>query len=178
MLCRGEGGAKVGTGVGGTMAIVGMSACVAPCRVSASASVSAPTAGSARSFLCGEAAGRGVARLRLPATQRSGAAVRRAAVAISTEERPPAEFLAKFQMHANDAGSTAVQVARLSWRIALLTKHLGPNKEDYSTQRGLQRLLGQRRNMLNYLYKSDRTKYDMVVEELGIRAKPPGKSGL
>jgi len=168
------GGGREGACERSEMAIVGMSA--VPCRVSASASVSAPRSGG-RSFLCGEAAGRGVVLARLPAAPRGATATRRATVAISTEERPPAEFLAKFQSHANDAGGSAVQVARLSWRISLLTKHLGPNKEDYSTQRGLQKMLGQRRSLLNYLYKSDRAKYDMVVEELGIRAKPPGGKG-
>lgn len=68
-----------------------------------------------------------------------------------------------------DTGSPEVQIALLSKRIKDLTEHLKIHKKDHHTRRGLLRLVGQRRRMLNYLKKSDIERYRAVIAKLGIR---------
>ena len=69
----------------------------------------------------------------------------------------------------NDTGSPEVQVAILTARIKDLTEHLKGNPKDFHSRRGLQKMVGQRRNMLNYLKKKDINRYRAVVEKLGLR---------
>ena len=69
----------------------------------------------------------------------------------------------------NDTGSPEVQVALLTARIRQLTEHFGTHKKDHHSRRGLLKLVGQRRRMLNYLKKSDIERYRKVVADLGIR---------
>lgn len=69
----------------------------------------------------------------------------------------------------NDTGSPEVQVAILTTRIKDLTEHLKGNPKDFHSRRGLQKMVGQRRNMLNYLKKKDINRYRAVVEKLGLR---------
>jgi small subunit ribosomal protein S15 len=70
---------------------------------------------------------------------------------------------------ATDTGSTEVQVALLSKRIADLTEHLKFHKHDHHTRRGLLLLVGRRRRLLNYLAKTDIARYRSLIERLGLR---------
>lgn len=68
-----------------------------------------------------------------------------------------------------DTGSPEVQVAILTTRIKDLTEHLKANPKDFHSRRGLQKMVGQRRNMLNYLKKKDISRYRAIIEKLGLR---------
>ncbi len=69
----------------------------------------------------------------------------------------------------NDSGSPEVQVAVLSARIEQLTQHLAAHKKDHHTRRGLLRLVGKRRRLLDYLHSRDFGRYKTLIEKLGIR---------
>jgi len=69
----------------------------------------------------------------------------------------------------NDSGSPEVQVALLSARIDQLTEHLGVHKKDHHSRRGLLRLVGKRRRLLDYLHSRDFSRYKGLIEKLGIR---------
>jgi small subunit ribosomal protein S15 len=69
----------------------------------------------------------------------------------------------------NDSGSPEVQVALLSARIEQLTQHLGSHKKDHHSRRGLMRLVGKRRRLLDYLHARDFGRYKTLIEKLGIR---------
>ncbi len=69
----------------------------------------------------------------------------------------------------NDTGSPEVQIAILSKRIADLTEHLKVHKNDHHSRRGLLKMVGRRRNLLNYLQKTDINRYRAIVEKLGLR---------
>ncbi len=69
----------------------------------------------------------------------------------------------------NDTGSPEVQIAILSKRIADLTEHLKIHKNDHHSRRGLLKMVGRRRNLLNYLQKTDINRYRAIVEKLGLR---------
>ncbi|HUA34509.1 MAG TPA: 30S ribosomal protein S15 [Candidatus Binataceae bacterium] len=69
----------------------------------------------------------------------------------------------------NDSGSPEVQVAVLSARIEQLTQHLASHKKDHHTRRGLLRLVGKRRRLLDYLHSRDFGRYKTLIEKLGIR---------
>jgi small subunit ribosomal protein S15 len=68
-----------------------------------------------------------------------------------------------------DTGSPEAQIALFTYRIKHLTEHLKENKKDNSTRMGLQRLVGKRRKMLDYLKGSDIERYRAIIKELGIR---------
>ena len=68
-----------------------------------------------------------------------------------------------------DTGSPEVQVAILTARIKELTEHLKANPKDFHSRRGLQKMVGQRRNMLNYLQKKDINRYRALIAKLGLR---------
>ena len=69
----------------------------------------------------------------------------------------------------NGTGSPEVQIAILSKRIADLTEHLKIHKNDHHSRRGLLKMVGRRRNLLNYLQKTDINRYRAIVEKLGLR---------
>jgi len=69
----------------------------------------------------------------------------------------------------NDSGSPEVQVALLSARIEQLTQHLAAHKKDHHSRRGLMRLVGKRRRLLDYLHGRDFGRYKTLIEKLGIR---------
>jgi len=71
--------------------------------------------------------------------------------------------------HEGDTGSPEVQIAILTKRITDLTEHLRTHKKDHHSRRGLLKMVGSRRNLLNYLMKKDVTRYRAVIEKLGIR---------
>ena len=79
------------------------------------------------------------------------------------------EIIDQFKLHENDTGSPEVQIALLSNRIKYLTDHFKVHKKDHHSRRGLLKLVGQRRRLLNYLKKKDAEKYKTVIKELGIR---------
>ncbi|MDC0246268.1 30S ribosomal protein S15 [Deltaproteobacteria bacterium] len=81
------------------------------------------------------------------------------------------EIINKFGKNNSDTGSTEVQVALLTERINSLTEHLRNQPKDYSSRRGLLRLVGQRRNFMNYLKKRDIDMYGSISEKLQIRVK-------
>jgi len=88
-------------------------------------------------------------------------------VVLNTETKK--EIIDKFKLHGNDTGSPEVQIALLSNRINYLTEHFKIHKKDHHSRRGLLKLVGQRRKLLNYLKRSDLTRYQQVIKELGIR---------
>lgn len=71
--------------------------------------------------------------------------------------------------HEGDTGSPEVQIAILSKRISDLTEHLKVHKKDHHSRRGLLKMVGHRRNLLNYLMKKDVERYRAIIEKLGIR---------
>ncbi len=79
------------------------------------------------------------------------------------------EIISKFGDSAQDTGKTEVQIALLTARINYLTDHLRTHKKDHHSRRGLLKLVGQRRRLLNYLIKTDINRYRKVIKELGIR---------
>ncbi|MBW2095580.1 MAG: 30S ribosomal protein S15 [Deltaproteobacteria bacterium] len=79
------------------------------------------------------------------------------------------EIIDKFKLHDNDTGSPEVQIALLSNRIKYLTDHFKVHKKDHHSRRGLLKLVGQRRRLLNYLKKTNVERYRMIIKELGIR---------
>jgi small subunit ribosomal protein S15 len=83
------------------------------------------------------------------------------------EERK--NIIKKFGENDKDTGRTEVQVALLSERIKYLTEHFKIHKKDHHSRRGLLKLVGQRRRLLDYLAKKDITRYRSLVKELGIR---------
>ncbi len=79
------------------------------------------------------------------------------------------DIINKFELHEGDTGSTEVQVALLTERINQLTGHMVANRHDYSSQRGLLKLVGQRRRLLAYLSKQDVGRYHSLITKLGLR---------
>lgn len=79
------------------------------------------------------------------------------------------EIISENQIHETDTGSVDVQIAMLTDRINTLTKHLQQNKKDYSSRRGLMKMIGQRKRMLAYLTKQDPERYKALIQKLGIR---------
>jgi small subunit ribosomal protein S15 len=79
------------------------------------------------------------------------------------------ETITKFQQHQGDTGSPEVQVALLSDRISHLTEHLKTNHKDHHSRRGLLRMVGQRRALLDYLKRSDLERYKKLIDTLGLR---------
>ena len=79
------------------------------------------------------------------------------------------EIFKKHGKSDNDTGSSEGQIALFTHRIDHLTSHLKNNRKDFNTERALVRLVGKRRNLLNYLIKTDITRYRAIVKELGLR---------
>jgi len=79
------------------------------------------------------------------------------------------EIINKYQSREGDTGSTEVQVALLTERINQLTAHMAANRHDYHTQRGLLKLVGQRRRLLAYLSREDVGRYRSLISRLGLR---------
>lgn len=79
------------------------------------------------------------------------------------------EIIKKYARHEGDTGSPEVQIAVLTKRINDLTEHLRTNQKDHHSRRGLLKMVGQRRSLLNYLIKVDIERYRAIIAELGIR---------
>ena len=79
------------------------------------------------------------------------------------------EIIKKFGKDENDTGSTRVQIALLTSRITYLTEHFKTHKHDHHSRRGLMKLVGSRRDLLNYLKSKNVTGYRELIKELGLR---------
>ena len=78
-------------------------------------------------------------------------------------------IMQEYATHEGDTGSPEVQIAVLTKRITALTEHLKIHKKDHHSRRGLLKMVGHRRNLLNYLMKKDINRYRSIIEKLGIR---------
>lgn len=86
---------------------------------------------------------------------------------LATEEKQ--EIIKEFQTQEGDTGSPEVQIALLSRRITELTDHFRTHKKDHHSRRGLLKIVGQRRRLLDYLKKNDVERYRSIISRLGIR---------
>ncbi|TVQ08644.1 MAG: 30S ribosomal protein S15 [Leptolyngbya sp. DLM2.Bin27] len=79
------------------------------------------------------------------------------------------ELISDYQVHETDTGSADLQIAMLTARISQLSDHLQKNKKDYSSRRGLLKMIGQRKRLMGYLQKQDSERYRALIKKLGIR---------
>jgi small subunit ribosomal protein S15 len=86
---------------------------------------------------------------------------------IATEKK--SEITKQFQIHSRDTGSAEVQIALLTARINELTKHFEGHVKDHSSRRGLLKLVGQRRRLLDYLSQTDAPRYQELIKKLNLR---------
>ena len=88
-------------------------------------------------------------------------------MALDTDQKQ--EIIDRYRLHDADTGSPEVQVAILSERITYLTDHFKVHAKDHHSRRGLIKLVGQRRRLLNYLKNKDIDRYRALIEQLGLR---------
>ncbi|NOX38520.1 MAG: 30S ribosomal protein S15 [Calditrichaeota bacterium] len=88
-------------------------------------------------------------------------------MALTKEEK--LEIIKKFGTNPKDSGRTEVQIALLTHRILQLTEHLKTHRKDHHSRRGLLKLVGQRRRLLNYLARKDIERYRAIINALGLR---------
>jgi small subunit ribosomal protein S15 len=88
-------------------------------------------------------------------------------MALSTEEK--SEVIGQYQKGASDTGSPEIQIALLSKRIEFLSEHFSVHKKDHHSRRGLLKMVGQRRRLLDYLIKQDVGRYKTIIQSLGLR---------
>ncbi len=86
---------------------------------------------------------------------------------LATERKQ--EIIEQFKRHEGDTGSPEVQIALLSERISYLTEHFRTHKKDHHSRRGLLKIVGQRRRLLDYLKSKDVERYRIIITTLGIR---------
>jgi small subunit ribosomal protein S15 len=79
------------------------------------------------------------------------------------------EIINKYKLHEKDSGSPEVQIAIISERLNTLSSHFQKHKKDHHSRRGLLKLVGQRRSLLNYLKKQEKERYEKLIGQLGIR---------
>jgi small subunit ribosomal protein S15 len=85
------------------------------------------------------------------------------------DQAKKAEIIKEYMTHEGDTGSPEVQIAILTYRINDLNEHLKTHKKDHHSRRGLLKMVGQRRNMLNYLKNKDVERYRSLIARLGLR---------
>ena len=90
-------------------------------------------------------------------------------VRYTLDKEKKTEIISNFQAHEGDTGTIEVQVALLTERINQLTTHMAANRHDYHTQRGLLKLVGQRRRFLAYLSRKNMGRYNQLIRRLGLR---------
>ncbi len=88
-------------------------------------------------------------------------------MALSKEEKR--RIIEEFKIHENDTGSPEVQIALLTARINYLTEHFKVHKKDFHSRRGMMKLIGQRKRLLEYLKRKDFNRYRDVIRKLGLR---------
>lgn len=91
----------------------------------------------------------------------------RGEMSVVTERKK--SVIGKFRLHDMDTGSPEVQIALLTERINMITDHLKTHSKDFNSRRGLLKLVGQRRRLLDYLKSKESLRYKAVVEALGLR---------
>lgn len=79
------------------------------------------------------------------------------------------EIISEYKVHESDTGSPEVQIAVLTEEITTLNEHLRVHKKDHHSRRGLLKMVGKRRNLLNYLRNKDVTRYRELIKKLGLR---------
>jgi small subunit ribosomal protein S15 len=79
------------------------------------------------------------------------------------------EIISAFKLHESDTGSPEVQIAILTERITYLTDHFKTHKKDHHSRRGLLKIVGQRRRLLDYIKRKDIERYKTIIQKLGIR---------
>ncbi len=85
------------------------------------------------------------------------------------EQERKQEIIEQYKRHEGDTGSPEVQIALLTARINYLTEHLKTHKKDYHSQRGLLKMVGRRRGLLNYLRENSPERYQELLKRLGLR---------
>jgi small subunit ribosomal protein S15 len=90
-------------------------------------------------------------------------------IVLSTTKEQKTEVITQYRTHDSDTGSPEVQIALLSNRITYLNEHFKSHAKDHHSRRGLLKLVGRRRRLLDYLKKTDVDRYKTVIEKLGIR---------
>ena len=88
---------------------------------------------------------------------------------MSTTKQQKTDLITNFATHDGDTGSPEVQIALLSNRITYLTEHFKSHAKDHHSRRGLLKLVGRRRRLLDYLKKTDLERYRTIIDKLGIR---------
>lgn len=88
-------------------------------------------------------------------------------MALTVEQK--GTLVSGYRRHEKDTGSPEVQVAILTGRITQLTDHLKTHKKDHSSRRGLLKMVGARSSLLKFLTKTDREKYQKIIDSLGLR---------
>ncbi len=86
-----------------------------------------------------------------------------------TTKQQKTELITSYATHTGDTGSPEVQIALLSNRITYLTEHFKTHAKDHHSRRGLLKLVGRRRRLLDYLKKTDVARYRTIIDKLGIR---------
>ena len=84
-------------------------------------------------------------------------------------EKNKSQIITDYRLHDKDTGSAEVQIAILSERINYLTEHFRTHTRDHHSRRGLLKLVGRRRKLLDYLKNTNRERYDNIIGRLGIR---------
>ena len=90
-------------------------------------------------------------------------------VIMALTQQQKQEIISQYQVHETDTGSSDVQVAMLTERIQRLSSHLQANKKDYSSRRGLLKIIGQRKRLLGYIKNYNPEHYQALIRRLGIR---------
>ena len=88
---------------------------------------------------------------------------------MSTTKQQKTELITQYRTHDGDTGSPEVQIALLSSRINYLTEHFKTHAKDHHSRRGLLKLVGRRRRLLDYLRNADLERYRTIIDKLGIR---------
>ncbi|NRA43756.1 MAG: 30S ribosomal protein S15 [Oligoflexales bacterium] len=88
---------------------------------------------------------------------------------MSLSKEQKTEIIKKFQLNEKDTASPQVQIALLTSRLNYLNDHFKKNKKDHHSRRGLMKIVGQRRRLLDYLHNNDAPSYKKLIAELGIR---------
>ncbi len=86
-----------------------------------------------------------------------------------TTKQQKTDLISSYRTHDSDTGSPEVQIALLSNRISYLTEHFKSHAKDHHSRRGLLKLVGRRRRLLDYLKKTDQERYRTIIDKLGIR---------
>ncbi len=88
---------------------------------------------------------------------------------MALDKKKKEEIINKFKLHENDSGSPEVQIAIISERLDSLSSHFQTHKKDHHSRRGLLKLVGQRRSLLDYLKRQEKGRYEKIIGQLGIR---------